>query len=374
MRWQTCTTRRPRSVGSPTPGTSSAPKRGAERAIVLWLALLALASGCSGERTPSRVLSVAFSPDGLSAVIGYKGPEGGGLYICARSGQVVRQVTTLTDVKVFDWDAVFSPDGKRVVFCSDRDSRTTGDMGNLYEISSQGTGLRKLTSGAAHDSSPVFSLDGNRIFFVRSGMYGSFSPIAQPHLHKQDIFCMNADGSDVRPITSERFYELSRPCPFPDGRRMLVRLVAPSEPGDPREQGLFVLDLSDPKRREFFQPDVSAFLPDLKKKPWATEPVSYERFYEPVMSPNGKWLAVVWPGHYDPSGYQLFLVDIESSKTTKLTDMKADLSPMCFTPDSGAVLFLATPQPNGDTTMHMVNIDGTGHHMISLDFSNMRPQ
>ncbi|MEZ5498104.1 MAG: amidohydrolase family protein [Steroidobacteraceae bacterium] len=75
-----------------------------------------------------------------------------------------------------------SPDGKTIVFEL---------LGDLYRLEATGGDARALTSGMAFDSQPVFSPDGSRIAFIsdRSGA--------------ENLWVMRADGSAPQPISNQ---------------------------------------------------------------------------------------------------------------------------------------------------------------------------
>ena len=52
------------------------------------------------------------------------------------------------------------PDGKKIVFMSDRD----GDI-EIYVINADGTHLNRLTQAPGRDAHPAFSRDGRKIAF-----------------------------------------------------------------------------------------------------------------------------------------------------------------------------------------------------------------
>jgi Tol biopolymer transport system component len=94
-----------------------------------------------------------------------------------------------------------SPDGESIVF----------DMlGDLYRIPATGGEATRLTSGMAHDMQPRFSPDGSTIVFVsdRSG--------------DENVYLMNADGSDVRPLTKGDGSAYLSPDFTPDGDYVVV--------------------------------------------------------------------------------------------------------------------------------------------------------
>jgi Tol biopolymer transport system component/imidazolonepropionase-like amidohydrolase len=94
-----------------------------------------------------------------------------------------------------------SPDGESIVF----------DMlGDLYAIPVTGGEATRLTSGIAHDMQPRFSPDGTTIVFVsdRSG--------------DENLYLMDADGSDVRPLTKGDGSSYLSPEFTPDGDYVVV--------------------------------------------------------------------------------------------------------------------------------------------------------
>jgi Tol biopolymer transport system component len=56
----------------------------------------------------------------------------------------------------------WSPDGKKIVFMSDRD----GDI-EIYVVNADGTHLKRLTHAPGRDAHPAFSRDGRKIAFRR---------------------------------------------------------------------------------------------------------------------------------------------------------------------------------------------------------------
>jgi len=66
----------------------------------------------------------------------------------------------LTHEKGYDAEGSFSPDGKQIVFCSDRD----GDP-DLYLMNADGSNVRQLTNEPGYDGGPFFSPDGRWIIY-----------------------------------------------------------------------------------------------------------------------------------------------------------------------------------------------------------------
>ena len=69
-------------------------------------------------------------------------------------------LTRLTNSPGYDAECAYSPDGKQLVFCSDRD----GDP-DLYIMDADGGNVRQLTNSPGYDGGPFFSPDGKWIVF-----------------------------------------------------------------------------------------------------------------------------------------------------------------------------------------------------------------
>lgn len=114
----------------------------------------------------------------------------------APPGMTVRQVPI--DVTEGSWMNVdVSPDGRTVAF----------DMlGDIYTIPMAGGSPTRIAEGLAYETQPRFSPDGSRIAFTSDRGGGD------------NIWIMNADGSDKRQLTKENFRLLNQPSWSPDGR------------------------------------------------------------------------------------------------------------------------------------------------------------
>jgi TolB protein len=66
----------------------------------------------------------------------------------------------LTDSPGYDAEGSYSPDGKLIVFCSNRD----GDP-DIYLMNPDGTGVRQLTNAPGYDGGPFISPDGRWVIF-----------------------------------------------------------------------------------------------------------------------------------------------------------------------------------------------------------------
>lgn len=100
-----------------------------------------------------------------------------------------------------DFDVDIAPDGKSIAFASTRHAKTA----DIYVKSANGTAIMQITNDPAHDVTPVFSPDGSKIAFAsdRSGNW--------------DLYIVDIQGGRPVQITNEPTQDLS-PSFSPDGK------------------------------------------------------------------------------------------------------------------------------------------------------------
>jgi TolB protein len=79
------------------------------------------------------------------------------LFVADLEGKIVNR---LTDAKGYDAEGAYSPDGKKIAFCSDRD----GDA-DIYIMNSDGSDCRQLTDAPGYDGGPFISPDNQWVVF-----------------------------------------------------------------------------------------------------------------------------------------------------------------------------------------------------------------
>jgi Tol biopolymer transport system component len=198
------------------------------------------------------------------------------------------RLTRLTDVRGYDAEGSYSPDGEWIVFSSMRgayDRELTEEeakileinpayFGEIYIMRADGTGQRRLTDVPGYDGGPFFSPDGSKIVWRRFDAEGLIA----------DVWTMSPDGSDQRQITD--FGAMSwAPYMHPSGEYIFF---ASNKLGFANFE-IFIVDA------------------DGKKEPVR---VTYTDGFDglPVPSPDGRRLAWTSTRHHGEGG-QLYLAD-----------------------------------------------------------------
>lgn len=111
-----------------------------------------------------QIGSPSFSQDGARIVFSANDMSGkSDLYIFNIKG---KELTRLTNDYYDDRDADFSPDGKSIVFSSDRTAYGYKNRYNLFLYNLENNSISYLTNGDQIDYSPQFSDDGKKIIYT----------------------------------------------------------------------------------------------------------------------------------------------------------------------------------------------------------------
>lgn len=179
---------------------------------------------------PNMTFAPRFSPDGQRVIMSLGTPDGSSsLY---EMDLRTRQSRRLTQTNGIDTGPSYSPDGRQVVFESDREGSQ-----QLYIMNSDGSGVRRISGADGRYSTPVWSPRGDYIAFTKQTS-GRFL-----------IGVMRPDGTGERVLTEG--YHNEGPTWAPNGRVVMFFRESQGANAGPH---LFSVDLTGYNERQVGTP------------------------------------------------------------------------------------------------------------------------
>jgi Tol biopolymer transport system component len=203
-----------------------------------------------------------------------------------------KNIKNLTNSPGYDAEATLSPNGKKIVFTSERD----GDL-ELYSMDINGKNVKRLTFEKGYDGGAFYSPDNKMIVYRGShptdpALIKRDKELLAEHLIVPTVFelwVMNADGSNKRQVTKLNSGSFA-PFFTPDGKRIIFCT------------NYFA---TDPKKRNF---DLAVINIDGTGLERITFNESFDGF--PVFSPDGKKLVFASNRHDAKAGdTNVFIAD-----------------------------------------------------------------
>lgn len=239
-------------------------------------------------------------------------------------------------VHVYDVSPVWSPDGSKIAFSSNRNSRF-----GIYIMNADGSNVRLLTDEPSEPGGPVWSPDGSRIAFTvgTGGAIDSVKPTA-------DIYVINVDGSGLVKLTEASAQNFG-PTWSPDSRQ--IAFASNREAGN--QWRIWVMNADGTNQRR---------LTDIHN----TNNPAFYKDTMPAWSPDGS--RIVFNGYRDFNGTRNCAV----VNCSELFVMNADGSndrPITNDPNRGGLFQYPKWSPDGTMIVTMLPLGTRGDFAANLN-------
>jgi Tol biopolymer transport system component len=316
---------------------------------------VAVTAGTSVAPAPTDAVSSATPVASVSALPVFA--KQAGMIAFMREGQTWTACADLTHAKQLTSVAgrtsgfpVWSPDGSRIAIDTDRDDPDTADgvyINDVFTMNADGTDVRKLTDSKGVSGDPAYSPDG-KLIAVEADRGGGHA--------KQGIYVMNArDGSDLRRVTAvtDEASDDHAPRFSPDGKRLVFTRNV-----NQTTAALFVVDLDGSNvlriTPDTMIPGDAVWSPDGTEIVFEADTAQYPRGGAWVIRPDGTGLRSLTPQGTDPGVTDGFSDPVWSPDGTVILLLHGR-----YLDDDTSTVGLAMIRPDGSDLG--VVADGTGN-------------
>ncbi|HYC51274.1 MAG TPA: hypothetical protein VEB19_09230 [Gemmatimonadaceae bacterium] len=305
------------------------------------VALIAMAVASCGPRTGVSVAS------GMRTIVADSGERHFG---------TIRQLTYGGE----NAEAYFSPDGRSLIFQSTRDGRTCDQQ---YVMRTDGSGLRRVSSGAGKTTCGYFIDGGRKIIYASTHAVDTTCP-PRPDpsrgyvwaLDQFDLFTANADGSDRNRLTSYGVYTAEATL-SPDGRTIVFTSM---KDGD---LDIYTMHVDGSNVRRL------TTTPGYDGGPFFSHDgtMIVYRANHPSGEELESYRGLLRQGMIRPNRMELFVMNADGSNQRQITSLGgANFAPI-FTPDDKRIIFSSNHKNprSRNFDLFLVNLDGSGLEQVT---------
>ena len=257
-------------------------------------------------------------------------------------------------------EAYFSPDGRSLIFQSTRDGRTCDQQ---YVMRTDGSGLRRVSSGAGKTTCGYFIDGGRRIIYASTHAVDTACPPRPDpsrgyvwRLDPFDIFRANADGTDRDRLTSYGVYTAEATL-SPDGKTIVFTSM---KDGD---LDIYTMNVDGTNVRRL------TTTPGYDGGPFFSHDgtkIVY-RAHHPTGADLDSYRELLRQGLVRPNRMELFVMNADGSNQRQVTNLGgANFAPI-FTPDDRQLIFSSNHKNprSRNFDLFLVNLDGSGLEQVT---------
>ena len=262
------------------------------------------------------------------------------IYVMDADGKNPRR---LTNNDFPDTNPSWSPDGRRIIFVSDRNKHIAAEEGpimvdggiivgdmrkrpQIYVMDADGKNQQRLSNEFVAEWQPSWSPDGRRIVFTSSGAM----EVAGGHWR---IYVMDADGRNKQNLSNEGEDDYY-PSWSPDGERIAFVSIRDGR----GNLDIYVMNADGSNQQRL------------------TEQPDHE--WEPSWSPDGERIAFTASRLPDvfPANSDIYVIDADGENRRKLTRNPSRNTNPSWSPDGKRIVFVSNR--DGNYEIYVMNADG----------------
>ena len=236
------------------------------------------------------------------------------IYVMDANGKNQRRVTNHPGD---DRSPAWAPDGKRIVFVSDRDGHVHPIHGSptseIYVIDADGRNPQNLTNSPYNDRDPSWSPDGKRV---------AFTALREERIN-YEIYVLDVDGGNLQRLTDNpgNHSDDKSPSWSPDGKQIVftARRAGHVENKFAITYEIYVLDVASGNQQR---------LTNNRNNEWS-----------PSWSPDGKRIAFSSDRKGLLQNFDIYVMDVDGGNQQNLTNNRVDDGSPSWSPDGERIAF-----------------------------------
>lgn len=262
-------------------------------------------------------------------------------------------------------EAYFSFDGERLIFQSKRDGRACDQ---IYTMNTDGTNARMVSNGEGRTTCSYFFKNDKRVLYA-STFGGRKECPPNPDFSKgyvwavypdYDIYTSNSDGTNIKPLTSEKGYDAEATV-SPDGRRIVF---TSARDGD---LDLYVMDKNGKNVKrlttELGYDGGAFFSPDGRQ-------IVYRAFHPKTDAEIARYKQKLSENLIEPNNFEVWVMNADGTNKRQVTNLGAASFAPFFTPDGKRIIFctnyFAADARKRNFDLALINLDGTGLERVTF--------
>lgn len=262
------------------------------------------------------------------------------IFSADQNGKNVKRLTPFGSLR--HHQPKLSPDSSKLLYLA----KNKEGIDALYVANSDGTNPKKIVSDKMHVTNALFASSNDTIYFTAKSAE-DFKKAEEAN-GGEDIYSINLDGTNRKQLTDKDYFSIDYFLLSPNGKELYYR-------GDSEHIDTIALEKEGEKN-------------SLSSK------LGIRDSYQQVLSPDGSKMAYTAVSKESETAslyeYELFLFDVESEKTNKLTNLKTSVTVPQFFHKANKIAFLEHTNWPDDPAKYRfttIDIDSKKLEKITLD-------